>query len=114
MNDALVAVLIGVVVFLALRMFFAMRARISGADARAKVEAGALLLDVRTPGEFAAGALPGARNIPVQSLAGRIGELEQGRPVVVYCASGMRSSRAAAMLREHGLVAHDLGPKGAW
>lgn len=114
MSNALVAVLIGVVVFIALRMVFAMRGRISSAEAHAKVEAGALLLDVRTPGEFASGGLPGARNIPVQSLAARLDELEKDRPVVAYCASGMRSSRAVALLRKHGLDAYDLGPKGAW
>lgn len=114
MNHVFVAVLISIVTFFALRMFFAMRSRISGSDARALVEQGALLLDVRTQGEFASGALPGATNIPVQELARRVGEVPKARPVVVYCASGMRSARAAALLRRHGIDAHDLGPKHAW
>lgn len=64
---------------------------------------GATVLDVRTPGEFAGGAAPNAKNIPVQELAARIGEVgPKDRPVVVYCASGIRSAKAAAMLTQAG------------
>lgn len=90
--------------------------RISGADARQKVASGALLLDVRTPGEFASGHIKGAMNIPVQELGSRFGEVgATDRPVVVYCASGMRSARAAAMLRAKGWAeVYNLGPQSAW
>ena len=97
------------------RFVVAARNRIAGPAARAKVAAGALLLDVRTQGEFAAGAIPGAKNIPVQSLASRLGELEPARPVVVYCASGIRSASAASLLKRRGFSeVHDLGPAAAW
>lgn len=102
--------------FLALFAFFAVRfvmgmmGRIKPAEARAKIDAGGLLLDVRTPGEFAAGALPGAKNIPVGDLSSRLAELPKGRAVVVYCASGMRSAKAKSILKSAGFEAHDLGP----
>ena len=87
---------------------------VSGSEARALVAKGALLLDVRTPGEFAMGAIPGAKNIPVQSLAGRLGELSKERAIVVYCASGMRSASALSLLRRSGFEVYDLGPASRW
>ena len=67
-----------------------------------KLEAGATVLDVRTSQEFRGGAYPGARNIPVQELGARLDEVPTGRPVVVYCASGMRSASAARILAQAG------------
>ena len=62
----------------------------------------AIVLDVREPAEFAAGHLPNARNIPLAELAARVGDLPQGKPVLVCCASGARSSKAASVLRKAG------------
>ena len=88
----------------------------SGSDARALVEKGARLVDVRTPEEFASGHVPGAINIPVQDLAQRVGEVgPKDAPVVLYCQSGNRSGRAARMLKEAGFKAvHDLGAMSRW
>lgn len=83
-------------------------------EARAAVERGALLLDVRTPEEFQAGHVEGATNIPVQVLGERAGEIASGREVVVYCRSGRRSAAAAEMLRERGHKVIDIGPMTAW
>lgn len=69
-----------------------------------KIKAGATVVDVRTPGEFQAGAYPGAVNIPVQELDRRVGELRKDRPIVVYCASGMRSASAERLLRARGFA----------
>lgn len=113
-NDLLFWILTAFVVFMLVRMVLAARNRISPADARAKVEAGALLLDVRTQGEFSAGAIPGAKNIPVQSLASRLGELPKDKAIVVYCASGMRSASALGLLKKNGFDAYDLGPASRW
>lgn len=105
----------GIFVLVIARYVVGARNRISGPVAREKVAAGALLLDVRSEGEFRSGAIPGAKNIPVQSLGGRLGELEKERPIVVYCASGMRSASAAALLRRNGFKeVSDLGPAAAW
>jgi rhodanese-related sulfurtransferase len=74
------------------------------------------IVDVRNPGEAAAGMIPGAVNIPVGQLSGRVGELHATRPTVVYCAGGYRSSVAASLLRERGFtdVSDILGGYAAW
>ncbi|MEV6568419.1 MBL fold metallo-hydrolase [Streptomyces kronopolitis] len=60
------------------------------------------LIDVRNPAEYEAGALPGARNIPLAGLRHHLTELDPDRPVVLYCRSGNRSVIAAALLEAHG------------
>jgi adenylyltransferase/sulfurtransferase len=60
------------------------------------------LLDVREPNEWEIGRLPGAVRISVNELAGRIGELDANREMVVYCRSGVRSGRAVELLRGAG------------
>jgi len=65
-------------------------------------DSGAVVLDVRTPAEFAAGHLPNARNIPLAELDKRAAELPANKPVLVCCTSGVTSSRAAGVLRKAG------------
>ncbi|MCV7216464.1 MBL fold metallo-hydrolase [Mycobacterium crocinum] len=74
------------------------------------------IVDVRNPGEAAAGMIAGAVNIPVGQLPARVGELDPRKPTVVYCAGGYRSSVAASLLRQHGFadVSDVLGGYGAW
>ncbi len=60
------------------------------------------LVDVRESDEYDAGHLPGARLIPLNTLKDRASEIDRGRPVVVYCRSGGRSSRAASFLKAAG------------
>ena len=57
-----------------------------------------IILDVRTKEEFASGHLDSAVLIPVDDLEARFGELEKNKPVIVYCRTGRRSAKAAAML----------------
>ncbi len=89
---------------------------VDGAQARALVAAGATLVDVRTPAEFADAHVPGAINVPVEQLGGRLGDLGRtDRELVLYCRSGSRSSHAARQLRAAGFTkVHDLGPMSAW
>ncbi len=113
--DYLPWILLGALVaFVAVRQVVMSRGRIGGAQARAVVEEGAALLDVRTPGEYAADPIEGAINVPLQELESRMGELPKDRPLVVYCRSGVRSHAAVKRLRARGFTAHDLGPRSAW
>lgn len=69
-----------------------------------KIDAGATIIDVRTPEEFRDGAYPGARNIPVSNLGAHLGEIPKEKPVVLYCASGARSGAAARTLKQAGFT----------
>ena len=95
-------------------MFSFLSRNTSNGEARRRVAAGAVLLDVRTPGEFSEGHLQGARNIPVQELANRLAELPKGSDVVVYCRSGGRSAVARQMLEGRGHTVLDVGPMSAY
>ena len=68
---------------------------------------GAVLLDVRTEKEFAAGAISGAINIPVDELRARLDEIPEG-PVVVHCAVGLRGHTAARLLAQRGREVRNL------
>ncbi|WP_068776257.1 FAD-dependent oxidoreductase [Paenibacillus sp. FJAT-26967] len=68
----------------------------------------ALLVDVRTPGEFAKGCIPGAVNIPVDDLRGRLDELDRSREVVVYCQVGLRGYTASRILIQNGFSVLNL------
>ena len=74
------------------------------------------VVDVRNPGEVAAGTIPNAVTIPVGQLPSRSTELDPAKPTVVYCAGGYRSSVAASLLRQNGFVdvSDILGGFGAW
>ncbi len=63
-----------------------------------------MLLDVRTPKEYAEGHIAGAKLIPVQVLAERLKEVPKDKQVYVYCHSGTRSARASKLLAEHGFT----------
>ncbi|WP_203333761.1 rhodanese-like domain-containing protein [Planococcus beigongshangi] len=59
-------------------------------------------IDVRTPGEFKANRLKEFKNIPLNELPARIGQLDKNKETFVICQSGMRSSKAAAILKRNG------------
>lgn len=102
-------------VLMAAYLFFVRRGDIDGVAARQLVQDGALLVDVRTPGEFASGHIPGALNIPVQEIDGRLAELgSKDRPIILYCRSGARSAQAARVIAHAGYVVHNLGAMGRW
>lgn len=63
------------------------------------------LVDVRTRGEYYAGHLPGAVNIPLHELANRINEVDPEKPVVVVCATGNRSLDGSQILANAGFKA---------
>jgi len=61
-----------------------------------------MLLDVRTPEEYAAGHIAGAKLIPVQVLAEHLNEIPRDKQVYIYCHSGTRSARASKLLADRG------------
>lgn len=81
-------------------------------------DASMIILDVRTPEEFAAGHVPGAINIPYTHLPARVSELPDAgdKDIVLYCATGVRAERAAGRMREQGYsrLLHLDGDMKAW
>ena len=63
-----------------------------------------MLIDVRTPQEFAAGAMPGAINIPLDQLRNRLGQLNSAKPITVHCQVGLRGHVATRILKQHGFT----------
>lgn len=88
------------------RKLFSRTASLGPSEARKFMDARSAtdfqLLDVRQPGEYQAGHLPGARLIPVKELPERQAELDPDQPVLVYCAVGGRSRAAAQYLNGQG------------
>ena len=76
------------------------------------------VIDVRTPGEYASGHLPGALNIPLDHLQQALPDIRHAADrgdVLVVCASGARSENACRILAEHGITTATLaGGTGAW
>jgi phage shock protein E len=67
------------------------------------LQSGAKVIDVRSRGEFSTGHFAGAINIPLDELPGKISTIgKKDEPVIVYCASGMRSGSAQRMLQSAG------------
>jgi len=99
-------VLFGAKMIISNRRFAAVKDEIQQA-----VDGGARLVDVRTPGEFGGGHLPGAVNVPLDQLEGSLKKVgSKDRPVVVYCASGARSHAAQGVLHRKGYEkVYDLG-----
>jgi hydroxyacylglutathione hydrolase len=92
--------------------------RIEQLDARtaaARSADGTILLDVREQSEWDAGHAPGAIHIPYENVRARANELPLDRPIVTYCAGGVRSSLAASILESSGHdVANMHGGFTAW
>ena len=77
------------------------------------VNDGAIILDVRTSGEFSTGHIKGSINIPINSLAHNLAKLKaKNKPVITCCASGMRSASAKSILQSNGFS--DVYNGGSW
>ncbi|MFD5148078.1 rhodanese-like domain-containing protein [Streptomyces sp. NPDC058401] len=76
------------------------------------------IVDVRTPGEYASGHLPGALNIPLDRIGSSLTELREaaeGQDLLLVCASGSRSQNAVRTLAKHGIAATSLtGGTTSW
>jgi rhodanese-related sulfurtransferase len=66
----------------------------------------AVVIDVREADEYAAGHLPGARNIPAKDIHARVSELAnlKEKPLIVVCASGARSGQISAQFKQQGFA----------
>lgn len=74
---------------------------------------GALVIDVRTPGEFNGGHVEGSLNYPLQGISGKVKEIKKlGKPVVLCCASGNRSGQATRILQGKGIECENGGSWG--
>ncbi len=69
-----------------------------------RTPADAVLLDVREPDEVSRGRIEGAVNVPLHSLRDRLAELPKGRPIIVYCAAGLRAYLACRILSQSGFA----------
>lgn len=106
-TDNLLLISIAVVSGIALMLPSLQRrgARVSQLQATQYMNQGkTLVLDVRNPDEFASGHLPGAKNIPIDELANRLGEIEKSKShvVITVCQSGVRSGTAVSILNKAG------------
>ncbi|MFM9943841.1 MAG: rhodanese-like domain-containing protein [Bacteroidia bacterium] len=67
------------------------------------VKQGAIILDVRSKGEYAGGHIKGSVNISVDQLQNNLGKLkDKNQPIITCCASGMRSASAKSILKSNG------------
>ena len=76
------------------------------------IQAGAFLVDVRTPEEFESGHVQASVNIPLDQVADRLDEFEGKDHIVVFCRSGNRSAMAKAILAQNGFANVTNG--GTW
>ena len=75
------------------------------------------LIDVRTPGEFSSGSIPGAKNLDLMApdFQSQVQKLDKDKTYFLYCRSGNRSGSAASLFEKLGLKSYNLvGGIGAW
>lgn len=81
-----------------------------GVDLSEKMREGAVIVDVRSRGEYAGGHVKGSKNIPLDKISGKINTIKKwDKPVITCCASGMRSGSAASILKQNGVEAYNGG-----
>jgi len=85
----------------------------SGTDFAELKKNGAIILDVRSPGEYAGGHIDGSMNIPVDKLKSNLQLFkDKNKPIITCCASGMRSRMAKGILTSNGFTGVYNG--GSW
>jgi rhodanese-related sulfurtransferase len=93
----------------ALKKLFGMGPKV---DYASLVKQGAVILDVRSKGEYQNGHIKGSINISVDTLANNLGKLKKDKPIITCCASGMRSASAKSLLKSKGFT--DVHNGGSW
>ncbi len=93
----------------AIKNLFGFGAKVDYADL---VKQGAIILDVRSKGEYQGGHIKGSINIPVDTLNNNLSKLKKDKPIITCCASGMRSASAKSILKSNGFTEVHNG--GGW
>lgn len=74
------------------------------------ISRGGIIIDVRTPGEFKGGNISGSKNIPLDTINNKVKDLQKlNKPLILCCASGMRSGQATSILKSKGIEAINAG-----
>ena len=82
----------------------------SRTDFKALKEAGAIIIDVRSPQEFDRGHIKGSKNIPVNIIQREVNALKKlNKPVITVCQSGARSGMAKSVLKAAGIEVYNGG-----
>ncbi len=108
---------IGLLVVVVVGVMFALKrmSLVSAADARKCLEQGALVVDVRTPGEFNSGRVTKAINLPLDDLQNSVPRRvpDKSQTLLLHCLSGTRSAMAKGQLKRMGYTnVHNLGSFG--
>lgn len=81
-------------------------------DYKELVQNGAVIIDVRTKGEFQSGHIQGSINIPLDELSGKLSKIKKDKCIITCCASGMRSASARSILKSKGYA--EVYNGGGW
>lgn len=76
------------------------------------IKNGAVIIDVRSKGEYQGGHIKGSQNIPLDTLAANIAKLKKDKAIITCCASGMRSASAKSILKSKGFT--EVYNGGGW
>ena len=93
----------------ALKKIFGLGPKVDYAELVSK---GAVIVDVRSSGEYQGGHIKGSLNIPLQTLQGNLSKLKKDKTIITCCASGMRSASAKSILKSKGFLTVYNG--GGW
>lgn len=93
----------------AIKNLFGFGVKVNYADL---IKQGAIILDVRSKGEFQSGHIKGSVNIPVDTLKNNLSNLKKDKPIITCCASGMRSASAKSILKSNGY--NEVYNGGGW
>ncbi|MFY7651630.1 MAG: rhodanese-like domain-containing protein [Chitinophagaceae bacterium] len=84
---------------------------IKSVDYKAVMANGAIIIDVRTPGEYSTGHIKGSINIPLDQIKNRVAEIKKkNKAVITCCRSGARSGMAKSILAAQGIEVYNGGP----
>lgn len=109
-------IIIGAVIalFVGIRLFRMIK-QVSVKKAKELMAGGAVLVDVRTSGEYSSGHIEKAINVPLDRISGISKKVGKDKDVIVYCQSGSRSSAAKRELKSMGYSkVYNLGGIGRW